>query len=465
MRAFSTEGQEKRKFGEKVTKSLRKGITDAMARSLTSFITAYLDLGAGVLILWYGGRTILRDQGEELSVGKLITFQLYWNMLNNAYKMLNNTLNGLTKAAGAAQRVLEMLDSVPDIDPSVGAIIPAATPGHIRLSNVEFVYQMRPNNSVLSGISMDIRSGSVQAIVGKSGGGKTTLINLLLRFYDPSAGSISIDGRDLTELNLVNWHEYCGHVAQDTQLFATSIEENIAYGVEGYTQDELESAAKLANCYEFIMGEDDVDAALCAASGAGAGAASGAAHGVAPAARADFSLPDFEDGFATMVGERGVRISGGQKQRIAIARVLLRKPRLLLLDEATSALDAESEALVQEALDKMIADKSTTVVLVAHRLSTVKSADNIAVIDGGSIVESGTHEDLCAIESGIYAKLVSRQQANKDNQLGIDELMGGAPPEAGGGRGGRGGGRGGRGGGGRGDWGGRGGRGGRPIGM
>ena len=216
------------------------------------------------------------------------------------------------------------------------------------------------------------------ALVGKSGGGKSTIIHLLMRFYDPKEGCITVDGHDLRDMNLQDYHEHIGVVSQETQLFRCSIEENIAYGVKSYKKEDLIRAATMANAHGFIS-----------------------------------ELPD---GYATKVGERGMRLSGGQRQRIAIARAFLRNPRILLLDEATSALDAESEGLVQEALDRLIKTGGHTVVLVAHRLSTVINADKIAVIHDGKVIEEGNHEQLLD-RQGVYARLVSKQLERTRNTL------------------------------------------------
>ena len=248
------------------------------------------------------------------------------------------------------------------------------------MHGVRFAYQMRPDKDVLKEVSLHIPAGSVCAFVGKSGGGKSTLIHLLMRFYDPKAGRITMDGASMTSLNMRCLHRWVGLVAQDTQLFAESVTKNITYGLEDseWTMDDVIAAATEANAHEFIS--------------------------------------EFDEGYATRVGERGVRLSGGQKQRIAIARVLLRRPKLLFLDEATSALDSESEALVQEALDRVIGSGGCTIVLVAHRLSTVMSADQIAVVGDGAILERGTHAQLLALD-GKYAKLVSRQLHRDSNVI------------------------------------------------
>eukprot|EP01126_Amoeba_proteus_P067527 TRINITY_DN9992_c0_g2_i1.p1 TRINITY_DN9992_c0_g2~~TRINITY_DN9992_c0_g2_i1.p1 ORF type:complete len:291 (-),score=87.53 TRINITY_DN9992_c0_g2_i1:175-954(-) len=237
---------------------------------------------------------------------------------------------------------------------------------------------MRPDEKVLQGVNLDIPAGSVCALVGKSGSGKTTLISLILRLYDTKGGCILIDGEDIRNINPLSYRQHIGIVSQDTELFNGTVEANIAYGVNSYTKEDLINAAKEANAHEFIMG--------------------------------------FEEGYQTRVGERGTRLSGGQKQRVALARVFLRKPKLMLLDEATSALDAESESLVQEAIDRLITNGGCTVILVAHRLSTVVNSDKICVVHKGRIVEQGTHSQLI-MEGGIYSKLVSKQLSKMQNDL------------------------------------------------
>ena len=278
------------------------------------------------------------------------------------------------------------LDATPDIDHNAGEWVgPEQFRGALVLHDLHFAYQMRPNQKVLKGVNLTINRGEVCALVGRSGGGKSTLVHLMMRFYDPTHGSITLDGKNLTTLNLRSVHRHCGLVAQDTQLFACSIRDNIAYGLDEefesgeLCEDDIAAAAKDANAHDFIE--------------------------------------SFEDGYDTKVGERGVRISGGQKQRIALARVFLRKPKLLFLDEATSALDAESEGAVQDALDRLIARKDSTVILVAHRLSTVINADKIAVVNDGQIAECGTHSDLLKLDGGIYHRLVAKQMERSANQL------------------------------------------------
>eukprot|EP00903_Cladosiphon_okamuranus_P007815 g7561.t1 len=394
VKAMSTELQEMAKYDAATKVALEKGIKDSFGSAGTNAMSSYLDMGAGALILWYGG-SLAMDGEDRMTAGRLITYQLYWNMINNSWQALLSVVSSLTRAAGAAQRVFSLMDSLPDIDIDSGVRIDDCSfRGEISIQGVEFTYQMRPDNQVLKGVDLHIPAGTTCALVGRSGSGKTTLVHMLLRFYDPRGGRILVDGVPLTDLNLRSLHRKTAIVAQDTQLFATSIYENITYGLEEgeFTEEDVYTAARQACAHDFIIG--------------------------------------FADGYQTRVGERGTRLSGGQKQRVAIARALLRKPRILLLDEATSALDAESEASVQEALDTLVEGGagSTTVVLVAHRLSTVMKADNIAVMDKGRLVEQGTHDNLMEA-GGVYSSLVARQISRAANTL-QQETQGG--PSSGG---------------------------------
>jgi len=385
VKSFSAEQDEQHQYNQAINDALVKGVRDAFGGAGMYAFNSYLELGSGVLILWYGGIMAMKGKGG-MTPGTLITFQLYWNMLNNAYKNLLDIVTSFTRAAGAAQRVFALIDSLPDIDTDAGKPIHAShLKGDIEFKNVTFAYQMRPDCKVLNDIDLFIPAGTTCALVGKSGGGKSTMVNLIMRFYDSQIGSIEIDGCDLKQLCLRDLRKQIGLVQQNTELFGGTIEENITYGMKpgSWSREDVIQAAKNACAHEFIV--------------------------------------QFPEGYLTRVGERGIRISGGQKQRISIARVFLRNPKILLLDEATSALDAESEARVQEALDKLISDKrdKRTIILVAHRLSTVINADQIAVISGGKIVERGTHEELYSAQ-GVYAKLVQRQLSKKNSVLDVD---------------------------------------------
>jgi len=378
IKCVNSERFEEQKFIEANSVALQKGVKDAIGGAGMYTLNYSLDLFASVLILWYGG-TLAMEGKDGLTPGRLITYQLYWNMLNGAYSALLDIVTSLTRAGGAAQRVFALIDSLPDIDLDAGeALDMSKVQGGIELSGVSFAYQMRPDKQVLKDVSFQIKPGSTCALVGKSGGGKSTIVSLLLRFYDAQTGSIKLDGRDIRDIRLRDLRSLIGVVQQSSDLIGGTIEDNIAYGLEknSYTRAQVIDAAKKACCHDFIKG--------------------------------------FSDGYSTKVGERGVRLSGGQKQRISIARAFLRKPKILLLDEATSALDAESESQVQLALDRLMSEKGSTVLLVAHRLSTVIGADMICVVNDGSIVESGNHEALFAAK-GLYHSLVQRQLKKKDS--------------------------------------------------
>mmetsp|Transcript_574 Transcript_574/g.1160 ORF Transcript_574/g.1160 Transcript_574/m.1160 type:complete len:391 (-) Transcript_574:287-1459(-) len=383
VRAFSTEDVELKRYRQETKEALKRGIRDAFANAGTILLSNLIDYGASTLILLYGGLLVMsKNESKAISIGMLYAYLRFWNMIQSSYQSLQGVMNSFTKAAGAAQRVLSLMDSLPDIDPSSGVVATSQMSWSVEFQNVFFVYQMRPDVVVLKNINLKMESSEVCALVGPSGCGKTTMISLILRYYDPTNGKILIGGRELQSFNLKALHKHVGYVSQETQMFAKTIEENILYGCEEgeYTQEDLVTACKAANAHDFIT--------------------------------------SFPSGYQTRIGERGVRLSGGQKQRIAIARMMLRQPKLLLLDEATSALDAESESLVQESIDQLLESKEHkyTVVLVAHRLSTVVNANQICVVDKGVVTERGTHDSLMKLE-GTYTKLVSKQLEKTKNML------------------------------------------------
>jgi len=400
VRGFSTEQFESNKYSDSINTALGHGVKNAyVGASVTAFST-YLNLGTAVLILWYGGKLVCDSKGTVMSIGSLITFQLYWNMMNSAFISLGNVFNDLIRSSSAAERVLSLIDARPDVNPDEGEVITReGCKGYLQLKGIQFRYRSRPDSIVLKGIDVEMPPGTTTALVGKSGGGKSTLVHLLMRFYEPTNGQVLLDGRDTKLLSSKSVRQCCGFVAQDTQLFSCSIEENLAYGLgREHSKEEVVAACKAANAHEFIL--------------------------------------EMEEGYETRVGEKGIMLSGGQKQRLAVARCFLRKPRMLFLDEATSALDAENEAIVQTALEALLYELNSTVVLIAHRLSTVINATQICVIHKGLIVERGTHDDLVA-QGGVYAQLVSRQLSRdasavintkkakdtKNNQTEIDDLI------------------------------------------
>jgi ATP-binding cassette subfamily B protein len=302
-----------------------------------------------------------------MTIGALTSFLVYTLLVAFALGGLSDLWADLNKAIGAAARVFELIDRQPGI-PSSGGAVPARVEGGIELRGVRFRYPSRPEAPVLQGLDLALRPGEVVALVGPSGAGKSTIAALVTRLYDPEEGAVLLDGRDVRELHPAWLRRQIGVVSQEPMLFSSSIADNIRYGREGASDEELYAAAKAANAHDFIM--------------------------------------KFPEGYHTRVGERGVQLSGGQKQRVAIARAVLKDPRLLVLDEATSALDAESEHLVKEALDRLREGRTTLV--IAHRLSTVKDADRVVVMDGGQVVQSGDHAALMGQE-GLYRRLVERQ--------------------------------------------------------
>ncbi|ESP02536.1 hypothetical protein LOTGIDRAFT_171935 [Lottia gigantea] len=369
VRSFSGETKAIKAYGSDVDKSYKEGSKLAAAQGLFDGTIGLLSYGAVLLVLWYGGKLVYentQDSNTGISPGVLTSFLLYTLQVALAFALLSSLYGDFMQALGASLRIFELFDRKPLVSSENGDILPMFD-GHVEFKNVHFTYPSRPETPVIKGINLTVSPGQVVALVGPSGGGKSTIVSLIERFYDPDSGSISLGGQDLTSLDPQWFRQKIAMVSQEPTLFACSIKENIAYG-RNATDAEIVEAAKQANAHEFIQ--------------------------------------TFESGYDTLVGERGVRLSGGQKQRIAISRALIMDPVILLLDEATSALDAESEHLVQEAIDRAM--KGRTVIVIAHRLSTVRNANKVIVIDKGLIAEQGSHDELLAV-NGVYKRLVLRQ--------------------------------------------------------
>jgi ATP-binding cassette subfamily B protein len=371
VQAFTGERREAQRFGASVEHAFSTAMRRIRARSVLTMLAIVLVFGAIVFVLWLGAHAVLAG---SMSGGDLGQFILYASIVSGAVGALSEVMGEAQRAAGAAERLLELLALRSSIaSPLHPKALPARPAGGsaLQLQDVGFSYPSRPDHAALSHLSLDIRPGETVAVVGPSGAGKTTLFQLLLRFYDPQSGGILLDGVDIRDLDLHTLRGAIGIVPQDTVIFSADAMANIRYGRPDASDAEVIAAARMAAAHEFIE-----------------------------------RLPQ---GYASYLGERGVRLSGGQRQRIAIARALLKNPPLLLLDEATSALDAESERLVQSALEAAMVGRTT--LIIAHRLATVQRADRIVVMEDGRIVETGTHASLVAL-GGIYANLAALQFHN-----------------------------------------------------
>lgn len=367
VRAFAAEPLEVQRFDNALERALGKSRTRITAIARFMGLISLLGLTAIAVVLWYGARLVLTG---ELSIGTLSAYILYTLTVAISVATLGNLWTDFMSAAGAASRIFQILDRVPQIAPDVGAELPRIA-GAIEINHVTFAYPSRPEVPVLSDLTLNIAPGEVVALVGHSGSGKSTVAALVQRFYDPTHGTVRLDGHDLKSLSGAWLRRQIGTVAQEPVLMSTSIRNNIAYGRPDAPLSEIETVARLSYAEEFIL--------------------------------------RFPEGYDTLVGERGVQLSGGQRQRIAIARAMLKDPRILILDEATSALDADSEHLVQEALQRLMQER--TVLVIAHRLSTVRNADRVIVLERGRIVQQGRHEALILDRNGTYYNLVQKQLA------------------------------------------------------
>ncbi len=368
VKSFVRERHEIRRFDAAIDVAFLAARKLLTVRAVFGPVIAFIAFSGLGLMLWFGGREVLDGR---LTAGELIAFLIYGLTVAASFAGVIGVYSQLQEALGATKRIFEILDTSPDVQDAPKARDLTEVGGAISLRGVRFAYD--GELEVLRDIDLDIAAGEIVALVGPSGAGKSTLFNLIPRFYDPSAGAIRIDGRDIRGLTQSSLRSHIGIVPQETLLFGGSIRENILYGKLDATEAEMMAAAKSANAHDFIS-----------------------------------QLPK---GYSTIVGERGVKLSGGQRQRVAIARALLKDPAILLLDEATSSLDNESEQLVQDALGRLMQDRTT--LIIAHRLSTVQVAHRIAVLDKGRITELGTHDDLMAAR-GLYARLYEMQFRESD---------------------------------------------------
>jgi subfamily B ATP-binding cassette protein MsbA len=372
VKAFGREAYEVGRYSGAVETSFRLGMSRTLSRSIFIALMGLVTFSALAGIMWFGGMEVLNG---NLSPGQLIALPIYVILTAGPITSLTGVYASLQESSGAAQRLFGILDTSPDIADAPDALpLPRPSRGEIEFRDVTFHYAGGPD--VLHDLSLHIRPGEVLALVGPSGAGKSTLAGLIPRFYDVQSGAVLVDGHDARALQVDSLRADIAIVPQETQLFGGTIYENIVYGKLDAIEEEVRAAARAANAHAFIT--------------------------------------ELAEGYNSVVGERGVKLSGGQRQRVAIARALLRDPRILILDEATSSLDNESEALVKQALERLM--RGRTVVIIAHRLSTVEKADRIAVIEGGRVAELGTHAELLAHE-GLYHRLYTRHAAG----LPLDE--------------------------------------------
>ncbi len=359
VKSFVQTQREETRFVVQVEQTLALTMRKAGVMAVFIPVISLLTFSAAAAVLWYGGQQVIDG---SVSPGDLFAFVLFAGILIGPFSSAARVFAQVREAQGATQRVFEILDTRAEVSDSPTATTLSSISGHIRADHIGFAYD--PRRPVLTDVSFEAKPGELIAIVGPTGAGKTTVMNLLHRFYDPTEGSITIDGQDLRHVTMDSWYRQISLVPQETILFGGTILDNIRYGNEKATQEEVVAASRAAHAHDFIM--------------------------------------SFPDQYQTIVGEKGINVSGGQRQRIAIARAIVKNPRILLLDEATSALDGESERLVQEALEQLM--KGRTTFVIAHRLTTIQRADRILVFNKGRLVETGTHAELME-QKGLYQYL------------------------------------------------------------
>ena len=380
VQSFVQEPAERQRYGDRISESVRAALTRANVRGVFFGVLTFATFIGIVFVLWQGGLQVLEGR---LTPGELVQFLLYTITIAAAIGALASFFSSYQEAVGAAERVFEILEMDPSIaDPPSPAALPTPVRGEVTFEGVSFRYQRDPALPwTLEDVNLTCAPGEVVALVGSSGGGKTTLVSLLPRFWDVDRGRVTLDGIDVRALRLADLRGAIAIVPQDPALFSGTVRENIGYGRPGASLEEVRAAAIAAHADEFIE-----------------------------------RLPQ---GYETLVGERGVKLSGGQRQRVAIARAILKDPAVLILDEATSNLDTESERLIEDALGKLLVGRTT--LIIAHRLSTVRRADRLVVVDHGRIVEEGTHGELLEL-GGIYARLYQRQFRD-DESAGIEAVL------------------------------------------
>jgi ATP-binding cassette, subfamily B, bacterial MsbA len=379
VKAFGMEEWENRRFARETNIFFVLVLRITRLRNLGSPVTEFLSVVAGVVIIWYGGTQVLVN--ETLRPAEFLGFLMLIFQIMPPVKELSTVANRIQESGAAGKRIFEILDMRPHISDSPHAIDLKQLSDGIEFRNVSFAYDVRDLNGtarssrsaaerpVLRDINLDIHRGEIVALVGPSGGGKTTLVDLLPRFYDPVRGAILLDGKDLRDYKVASLRSLIGIVTQETILFNDTVRNNIAYGLDDCPIERIVAAARAANAHDFIE-----------------------------------AMPE---GYFTIIGERGTKLSGGQRQRLSIARALLKNPPIMIFDEATSALDSESEILVQEAIEHLM--RNRTSVVIAHRLSTIRNANRIIVLDQGRIVQEGTHTELMDIAGGLYRRLYEMQ--------------------------------------------------------
>ena len=377
VQAFCHEAIDRRRYGDQVEAAFQAAIARTRVSALLTALVMLFTFIAISVVLWVGGHDVLAGR---MSGGQLSAFVFYALLVAGSVSALSEVAGELLRAAGATERLLELLNTQPVISPPVAPVaLPDPPHGKLELSNVTFCYPSRPETKALNQLSLTLQPGQKVALVGPSGAGKSTLLQLLLRFHDPQTGSICFDGIDIRQVDPRELRRRMALVPQDPVIFGANAWDNIRYGLDAVHEADIRHAAEAAHAAEF--------------------------------------LDQLPQGFATFLGERGVRLSGGQRQRIAIARAILRNPAVLLLDEATSSLDAESERLVQEALEHLMETRTT--LIIAHRLATVRKVDHILVLDQGRIVASGTHDELI-VQQGLYARLAALQFRASKGGAGLE---------------------------------------------